>query len=281
MRFRLAAAIRAVAEAFPELPIQVGGGIRGDDRMLGFLPPFHSFGLTATVLATGDYVNLAEVTTQNEDDIDSTPGNGVDTDGDGDATDDPGDEDDGDGAVVTPDALVDLELEKSVDNLTPNVGDEITFAVVVNSQDPSTASGVIVTDQLPSGYTYVSNTTSQGGYNSGTGVWTVGDVANLGTATLQLVAGEINQVRMAMGNRELAMMDMQVKASGRAPQVQEEALYDYHLYTVPWTTDLPQNSSKQVSLLDAAGVEIDRVEWGSAPQPGTSIPGKASCIRKA
>ena len=62
--------------------------------------------------AAGDYVNLAEVTDADQDDLDSTPDNGVDTDGDGDVTDDPGDEDDGDGAEVTPDTVIDLELDK-------------------------------------------------------------------------------------------------------------------------------------------------------------------------
>ena len=65
--------------------------------------------ITAIVNASGDYVNLAEVTDANEDDADSTPDNGVDTDGDGDVTDDPNDEDDGDGAEVFPGEVIDLE----------------------------------------------------------------------------------------------------------------------------------------------------------------------------
>jgi len=75
-------------------------------------------------------------------------------------------------------------------------------------------------------------------------------------ATLQLVAGEINQVRPAMQRREM-VMDTAKLATG-APQVQEETLYDYHLYTVPWATDLPDNSSKQVSLLEATGLDVTR-----------------------
>jgi hypothetical protein len=46
----------------------------------------------------------------------------------------------------------------------------------------------VVTDLLPAGYTYVSDTPSQGTYVSGTGVWTVGSIANGGNATLGLVA---------------------------------------------------------------------------------------------
>ncbi|MCB9296620.1 MAG: DUF11 domain-containing protein [Lewinellaceae bacterium] len=144
--------------------------------------------ITATVNASGDYMNLAEVTAQNEPDIDSSPNNGVDTDGDGAVVDDPGDEDDGDGQDVVPGALVDLELEKSVDNSTPNVGSNVTFTVVLTNQGPSTATGVSVTDQLPSGYTYVSNTASQGSYNSGTGAWSVGTLTAGQSVTLTITA---------------------------------------------------------------------------------------------
>ncbi len=83
-------------------------------------------------------------------------------------------------------------------------------------------------------------------------------------AGLQLVAGEINQVRTAMRRGDMVMAE--AKFAAGAPQVQEETLYDYHLYTVPWATDLPDNSSKQVSLLEAAGVGVERrytVEGGS------------------
>jgi len=159
--------------------------------LVGTLPAGQSatLTLTATVNATGNYLNLAEVTNANEDDVDSTPDNGVDTDGDGDSIDDDGDEDDGDGATVTPEALIDLELEKSVSNVLVNAGDQVTFTVSVTNRGPSTATGVEVTDQLPSGYTYVSHT--GGAYNPTSGLWQIGTLALNQTATL-LVTATVN-----------------------------------------------------------------------------------------
>ncbi|MCP4122821.1 MAG: DUF11 domain-containing protein, partial [Bacteroidetes bacterium] len=58
--------------------------------------------ITATVTSTGNYTNLAEVISATGIDGDSTPGNGVDTDGDTNVEDDTDDEDDGDGVVVLP-----------------------------------------------------------------------------------------------------------------------------------------------------------------------------------
>ena len=101
---------------------------------------------------------------------------------------DPGDEDDGDGEEVFPDATVDLELDKNVDNPSPAIGEVVTFTVVVNNQGPSTATGVVVTDQLPSGYTFTGFSTTQGTYNSATGVWTVGTIASGLSETLTITA---------------------------------------------------------------------------------------------
>jgi len=76
-------------------------------------------------------------------------------------------------------------------------------------------------------------------------------------ATLQLVAGEINQVRPAMMRHMNAPMAMESKMYDGGG-VEEETLYDYHLYTVPWATDLPNNSNKQVSLLESQEVPVER-----------------------
>ncbi len=151
-----------------------------------------SLDITATVLASGTYVNLAEVTTANEDDADSTPGNGADNNpGNGvgsedpDGTQDPNDDDDGDDAVVTPNAVIDLSLIKVVDNATANVGENVTFTITVANAGPSTATGVTVTDQLPSGFAFVS---SNGAYNDGTGIWTIGSIASGASVSLDITA---------------------------------------------------------------------------------------------
>ena len=73
-------------------------------------------------------------------------------------------------------------------------------------------------------------------------------------ATLQLVAGDVHVVTPARPVSD-AVYPLAAKAGN---VVEQESLYDYHLYTVPWATDLPDNSSKQVSLLDAAGLRVER-----------------------
>lgn len=70
-------------------------------------------------------------------------------------------------------------------------------------------------------------------------------------ARLQLVAGDVNMVR-----ERLIMEDMRVKsmAMAEAPQMAEESLLEYHLYTLDNPTTLAHNQTKQVALLNATKV---------------------------
>ncbi len=82
----------------------------------------------------------------------------------------------------------DLQVRKTVSNPTPNVGDTITFTVVVTNVGPDAATNVVLADLLPAGLTFVSDTPSQGTYDNVTGVWDVGTVASVGGAVLTLSA---------------------------------------------------------------------------------------------
>ena len=90
--------------------------------------------------------------------------------------------------TVPVNASADIALAKLVDNATPNVGDTVTFTVMASDLGPSDATGVAVTDALPSGLTFQSATPSVGSYNSGTGLWTIGNLANGNSETLTIVA---------------------------------------------------------------------------------------------
>ncbi|NDJ86452.1 MAG: DUF11 domain-containing protein, partial [Chloroflexi bacterium] len=83
----------------------------------------------------------------------------------------------------------DLGVTKTVDNLTPNEGDTIVYTITVTNAGPHDATGVQVTDSLPSGVTYVSDDSS-GAYDPppGTGVWSVGTVPVSGSVTLNITA---------------------------------------------------------------------------------------------
>ncbi|WP_296699811.1 SdrD B-like domain-containing protein [Thiocapsa sp. UBA6158] len=142
----------------------------GDSKALTF---------KAVVKNTGSYTNVAEVTAAGQPDQDSTPNNG--------ATPVPED----DRATLTPtvDPQIDLSLTKTVSPLTAGVGETLTFTLTAaNAPGFSKATGVEITDLLPSGYRVLSATPSTGSYDSVTGVWDLGDLAAGGLATLSIQA---------------------------------------------------------------------------------------------
>lgn len=72
-------------------------------------------------------------------------------------------------------------------------------------------------------------------------------------ARLQLVAGDVNQVRdeMRFANR-MAKGEMALAAP--ASRMAEESLMEYHLYTLDRPTTIAENQTKQVSLLTASSI---------------------------
>ena len=129
------------------------------------------------VNATGDYINIAEVIASDVFDVDSVPNND-----DGDQS-----EDDEDSAFVTPViSVADLSLVKTVvdGDVTPLIGSEITFQITVTNDGPQNATGVVVTDLLPSGYDFILFSSTSGAYNESTGIWNVGGITNGESETL-------------------------------------------------------------------------------------------------
>nr|MDP9122676.1 DUF11 domain-containing protein [Acidobacteriota bacterium] len=81
----------------------------------------------------------------------------------------------------------DLAVTKGMAPSNPTLGQNATFTLTVSNAGPNAATGVTVSDPLPSGLTYVSDD-GGGAYSTGTGLWTVGSLAVGGSATLHIVA---------------------------------------------------------------------------------------------
>src|SRR5690606_14635996 len=89
----------------------------------------------------------------------------------------------------TPDPEANLSITKTVDKTKPRIDEEVVFTLTVNNDGPSDAINVVVTDQLPNGYAFVSAAPSIGTYTAATGVWAVGTLTAAGpgaTATLDI-----------------------------------------------------------------------------------------------
>lgn len=99
-------------------------------------------------------------------------------------------------AVVV--GAADLGLTKTVDNATPNVGDQVEFVVTLTNNGPNNITSAEVTDSLPAGLTLVSATPSAGAFNAG--VWTLGALANGASVTLTIVADVVSGAGSTLTN---------------------------------------------------------------------------------
>lgn len=137
--------------------------------------------ITASVDASGEIVNLAEVTAADQQDADSSPGNCAQVPEDDCATG---------RFVIGPQA--DLSLTKDVDDTSPAVGDTITYTLTIANAGPDTADNVTVTDVWTpaSALSNIITTPSQGTVTVGAGTltWDVGTLNAGSGATLTITA---------------------------------------------------------------------------------------------
>jgi hypothetical protein len=99
-------------------------------------------------------------------------------------------------------------------------------------------------------------------------------------AKLQLVAGDVHRVMPQLFPETLAKRRMTTIAEAAPPQFREEGLFEYHLYTLERPATLLENEQKQVALLEASGVPLQkrlvlrgepawfRGQIGDGPTPG-------------
>jgi uncharacterized repeat protein (TIGR01451 family) len=88
--------------------------------------------------------------------------------------------------ALTPSA--DISITKTADVSSTTEGGTVNYTVTVADLGPADATGVVATDTLPSGLTFVSATTSEGSYASSTGTWTIGNICTSTAATLTITA---------------------------------------------------------------------------------------------
>ena len=137
--------------------------------------------------------NFAQIIASSQRDPDSTPNNQI-----GNQVN----EDDEASVDFTP-QLIDLALTKTLDNIRPNVNETIAYEVTVRNDGPSTATGIVVEDQLPSGLTFVSASPATGSYDQQTGQWMIRQLAADQATTLTLRA----TVTPDAGNLDVILQD--------------------------------------------------------------------------
>ncbi len=78
----------------------------------------------------------------------------------------------------------DIEVNKTVNNSRPNVGDTVTFTVTVKNNGPDTATNIQIADTIPPHFDNLSIHLSTGTYQNN--IWTIPELANGSNATFTI-----------------------------------------------------------------------------------------------
>jgi uncharacterized repeat protein (TIGR01451 family) len=81
-------------------------------------------------------------------------------------------------------------VTKTVNFASPIAGSAVTFTATVTNNGPNAATGVVVMDSVPAGFTFTNATPSQGTYSSATGIWTIGALA-VGQSVTLMMSGTV------------------------------------------------------------------------------------------
>lgn len=99
------------------------------------------------------------------------------------------------GTFVGPEELyncyADLSITKTVDNINPDNGDQITFTITVSNDGPGNSAWARVADILPNGFEYISHSTIDGTYDPLAGIWDIGFITVGSSAELSITV-EVN-----------------------------------------------------------------------------------------
>lgn len=92
--------------------------------------------------------------------------------------------------ITVPAPPIDLVTRKTLasGDANPGVGDTVTFLIEVTNNGPAPATGVSLTDLIPSGLTPTANTgnVTTGTYSPGSGLWSLGTIASGATESLTI-----------------------------------------------------------------------------------------------
>lgn len=123
--------------------------------------------VTATVNGFGNYINTATVTASETD---------------------PNLANNSASATITPPTQADVSIRKVVNNTNPNLGATVVFTLTASNDGTNNATNTIVTDVLPSGYTFVSAVAAVGSFDPISGIWNIGTLTVGANVSLQITA---------------------------------------------------------------------------------------------
>ncbi|MDP1816062.1 MAG: SdrD B-like domain-containing protein [Leadbetterella sp.] len=119
----------------------------------------------APSLVGTNYTTVAQVTAATEQDVDSTPNNGIST------------EDDQSSTTAFP-LMADLRLTNQISSVLPTVGDVVTFTVTLSNDGPNSATDIAIKNVVANGFGTITNISNGGVLVGNTITWNLANLTN-------------------------------------------------------------------------------------------------------
>jgi hypothetical protein len=146
------------------------------------------------------------------------------------------------------------------DQVPENLRERPTLTMLVESPDEQERSVELayLTGGLSWRADYVATLHDGGGMDL-TGWVTLSNTSGAGyrNAHLQLLAGDVGRVSEPPGQ----LKRMEAAMADAAPTMRQETLFEYHLYTLERPTTIADRQTKQVLLMEAGAVPVEREYW--------------------
>ncbi len=98
--------------------------------------------------------------------------------------------------VIEDTSIVDIQILKVVHPTTVFLNEEVTFTITAENLGEDTATNISILEMLPSGYQFISATTSLGNYDASTSLWNIATLLPNQSATLELTAQVLSEANL-------------------------------------------------------------------------------------
>jgi len=127
----------------------------------------------------------------------------------------------------------DLGVTITADNLAPAIGDQVNFTICVTNSKGAPAKDIEILCVLSRNFSYFSNISSRGFYNSDTGIWNVsylevGESACLTLTAIVTLSSEPTQLAMVLdGSGSISSSDWNIMREGLARSIENSSVFPH------------------------------------------------------
>ena len=170
----------------------------------------------------------------------------------------------------------DIQVNQTQTTSTQGSNKYVTYTITATNNGPNNATGLQITDQLPTGLTWISDNSS-GTYNPNTGIWNIGTLNNGNNIILSITA-EINGTGTLINTAQTTAEDQQDWNSNNNAQTLDLTITgtytpntNMYVLQYPWYYDTALGYVNTYSYNTYPVFVVDVENWGNDDATGVTV----------